>query len=38
MDDTALVGEGHIRARQHVVGDGLPEDFDAEDVSYSVFG
>lgn len=36
VDDAALVGEGHVRAREDVVGDRLPEDFDAEDVGDSI--
>ncbi|KAF2462339.1 hypothetical protein BDY21DRAFT_12026 [Lineolata rhizophorae] len=32
VHDAALVAEGHVRAREDVVGDGLAEDFDAEDV------
>lgn len=32
VDDTALVGEGHVGACEDVVSDGLAEDFDAEDV------
>ena len=37
MHDAALVGEGHVGACEDVVGDGLAEDFDAEDVSDTVF-
>ena len=32
MYDPALVAESHVRACEDVVGDGLTEDFDAEDV------
>lgn len=35
VDDTALVGEGHVGACQDVVGDGLAEDFDAKNVGDS---
>src|ERR1700743_1285805 len=38
MHDTAWVGEGHVRAGEDVAGDGLPEDFDAERISYDFFG
>lgn len=38
MDDTALVGEGHVGACQDVVGDGLAEDFDAQGVGEDFFG
>lgn len=32
VNDTALVGEGHVGTGQDVVGHGLSEDFDAENV------
>jgi hypothetical protein len=35
VDDAALVGEGHVRACEDVVGDCLAEDFDAEDIGNS---
>lgn len=35
MHDAALIGEGHVGACEDVVGDGLAEDFDAEDVGDS---
>lgn len=35
VDDTTLVGEGHVGACQDVVGDGLAEDFDAKNVGNS---
>lgn len=36
VDDTALVGEGHVGACEDVVGDGLAEDFDTEDVGNTI--
>ena len=36
VDDAALVGEGHVGACEDVVGDGLSEDFHAEDVGNSI--
>jgi hypothetical protein len=38
MDDTTLVGQGHVRAYEDVVGDGLAEDFDSKDISDYFFG
>ena len=38
MYDTAGIGECHVGADKHIVGDGLPEDFDAEDISDYLFG
>ena len=38
MHDAALVRESHVRAHEHVVGDGLAEDFDAQDVGDYFFG
>ena len=38
MDDPALVGEGHVRAREHVSRDGLAEDLDTEHVGDELFG
>lgn len=38
MYDAALVGESHVGADQDVVGDGLAEDVDAEDVGDYFFG
>lgn len=35
MDEAPLVGEGHVGTCEDVVGDGLAEDFDAEDVGDS---
>lgn len=32
MHDASLIGEGHVGARQNVVGDGLAEDFYPEDI------
>lgn len=32
MHDTTLVGESHVGTSQDVIGDGLTEDFYAEDV------
>lgn len=36
MHDPALVGEGHVRAGEDVVGDRLAEDFYAQDVCDSI--
>jgi len=36
--DAALVGESHVGADEDVVGNGLAEDFDAEDVGDYFFG
>ena len=36
VHDAALVGEGHVGACEDVVGDGLAEDFDAEDIGDTV--
>ena len=38
VNDTTLVGEGHVGACKDVVGDGLAEDFDAEDVGNTRVG
>jgi hypothetical protein len=38
VHDAAGIRERHVRAHEHVIGYGLPEDFDAEDVSYYFFG
>lgn len=38
MDEAALVGQGHVGARQDVGGDGLAEDLDAQRVGDDLFG
>ena len=38
MYDAALVGKCHVGTYEDVVGDGLTEDFDAEDVGDYFFG
>lgn len=38
MHDAALVGKGHVRTDEDIVGNGLAEDFDAEDVGDYFFG
>lgn len=38
MHNTALVGECHVGTDEHVLGDGLAEDFDTEDISNDFFG
>jgi len=38
VHDAALVGKGHVRTDEDIVGNGLAEDFDAEDVGDYFFG
>ena len=38
MDDSSLVGECHIGSDQDVVGNGLTENFDAENISDDLLG
>lgn len=38
VHDAALVGQRHVGADEHVVGDGLPEDVDAQHVGDYLFG
>ncbi len=37
MDEAALVGDRAIAADENVVRDGLPEDFDLEDIGDDLF-
>jgi hypothetical protein len=38
MYDATSVGERHVRTNEYVIGDGLSEDFNAEDVGDYLFG
>ena len=38
MDDTTLVGKCHIGSDKDIVGNGLTENFNTEDIGNNFFG
>ena len=38
MHNTALIAQRHIRARQHIIRDGLPKNFHTEHICYYLLG